>query len=88
MDLKAKSAEEFKHKAMPSAAVTLKYLVKLFGDLTISKCYNIYAKITISSHIPEVPGSSPGYPIVISLWQQETSQDLKTPHIMKMNFPH
>ena len=81
MDLKAKTAEEFKHKAMQSAAVALKYLVKLFGDLTISKCYNIYAKITISnglcaysiieslnSHIPEVPGSSPGYPNVISPW--------------------
>ena len=79
MDLKAKTAEEFKHKAMKSAAVALKYLVKLFDDLTISKCYNIYAKITITnalcayfiieslhSHILEVPGSTPGYPIVIS----------------------
>ena len=36
-DLKAKMAEEFKHTAMPSAAVALKYLVKVFGDLTISK---------------------------------------------------
>ena len=68
MDLKAKTAEEFKHKAMPSAAVALKYLVKLFDDLTISKCYNIYAKITISSHFHEVPGSSPGYPNMISFW--------------------
>ena len=40
-DLKAKMAEEFKHKAIPSAAVALKFLVKVFGDLTISKFYDI-----------------------------------------------
>ena len=44
MDLKAKTAEEFKHEAMLSAAVVLKYLVKLIDDLTISKFFDIYAK--------------------------------------------
>ena len=42
-------AEEFKHKAIPSAAVALSFLVKVFGDLTISKFYDIYAKITINN---------------------------------------
>ena len=64
---------------MPSAAVALKYLVKVFGDLTISKFFVICAELTINnglcayfiieslnSHIPEVPGSTPGYPNVIS----------------------
>ena len=44
-DLKAKMAEEFKHTAMPSAAVALKYLAKVFGDLTFSKFYFILSRI-------------------------------------------
>ena len=43
--LKAKMAEEFKHTAMPSAAVTLKYLAKVFGDLTINKFYFTLSRI-------------------------------------------
>ena len=39
-DLKAKMAEEFKHEAMPSAAVALSFLVKVFGDLTICKFFS------------------------------------------------
>ena len=44
-DLKAKMAEELKHTAMPSAAFALKYLAKVFGDLTINKFYFTLSRI-------------------------------------------
>ena len=34
---------------MPSAAIALKYLVKVFGDLAISKFFVICAKLTINN---------------------------------------
>ena len=44
-DLKAKMAEELKHTAMPTLAFALKYLAKVFGDLTSSKFYFILSRI-------------------------------------------
>ena len=43
-DLKAKMPEELKHTAMPTVPFALKYLAKVFADLT-SKFYFILSRI-------------------------------------------